>query len=43
MAETAAPKLTIIPAGKITAENLPELHKLVGSTTYHGTKIVGPL
>jgi copper homeostasis protein len=43
MAETAAPKLTIIPAGKITAENLRELHKLVGSTTYHGTKIVGPL
>lgn len=43
MVAIAGNQLTIIPAGKITVENLPELHKLVGSTTYHGTKIVGPL
>lgn len=43
MIETANGKLTIIPGGKVTRQNLEELHNLVGSTTYHGTQIVGPL
>lgn len=43
MVEIAGAKLTIIPAGKVSSENLMELHNLVDSTTYHGTKIVGPL
>jgi copper homeostasis protein len=43
MVETAGPQLTIIPAGKVTAQNIAELHNLVSSTTYHGTKIVGDL
>lgn len=43
MVRTAAGKITIIPAGKVTGQNLRELHQIVGSTTYHGTRIVGPL
>ena len=31
----------IIPAGKITSQNLSELDKLLGAATYHGRRIVG--
>lgn len=43
MIQTAGEHLTIIPAGKVTSENLRDLHNLLNSTTYHGTKIVGTL
>jgi copper homeostasis protein len=43
MVAIAGDNLTIIPGGKVTKQNLLELHNLVGSTTYHGTKIVGAL
>ena len=33
-------QLEIIACGKVTSENLPELHKLINSTAYHGKKIV---
>jgi len=43
MIEIAGDRLTIIPAGKVTSQNIAELHNLVDSTIYHGTRIVGLL
>ncbi len=39
----AAERLVIMACGKITDQNLNELHKLIGTTAYHGKKIVGEL
>ena len=36
-------QITILPAGKITNENLEEVHYLIGANEYHGRKIVGNL
>ena len=36
-------KITILPAGKITNQNLKEVHEVIGSKEYHGRKIVGDL
>ncbi|MEE9374671.1 MAG: copper homeostasis protein CutC [Saprospiraceae bacterium] len=33
-------KITIIAAGKITSENLSEVHQSIGGTAYHGRKII---
>jgi copper homeostasis protein len=43
MVELAGERLTIIPGGGVTRENVGALHQFVGSSCYHGTKIVGPL
>ena len=34
---------TVIAAGKITADNLAEVHAAIGATAYHGRKILGDL
>ncbi|MCF8298337.1 MAG: hypothetical protein K9J13_12395 [Saprospiraceae bacterium] len=36
-------KLTVIPAGKITNENIDQLHRLLKAKEYHGRRIVGRL
>ena len=36
-------KIKIIPAGKITASNLNNIHKKIGGSYYHGRKILGKL
>ena len=36
-------QLTIIPAGRITNQNLDEVHKSIGASEYHGRRIVGRL
>ena len=36
-------KLTIIAAGKITEQNIINVHELTGAQEYHGRKIVGDL
>lgn len=43
MINLAGKNLKIIPAGRITSENLNEVHHLIGSAEYHGRKIVGQL
>ena len=43
MVEQAGERLVIIPGGKVSQENIFRLHQAIGSTCYHGTKIVGPL
>lgn len=35
--------LEVMPAGKVSEENLEELHQLLGARAYHGKKIVGEL
>jgi copper homeostasis protein len=40
MQDAAKGKIIIIAAGKVTAENLMEIHAAVGTTEYHGKKIV---
>ena len=40
MLKIATDKLEIIPAGKITRNNLEELHTLLHAKAYHGRKIV---
>lgn len=35
--------IEIMPAGKITYENLSEIHSLLGASAYHGKQIVGNL
>lgn len=39
IAETAG-RLTILTAGKVTKENLPDLHQKLGAAEYHGKRIV---
>lgn len=40
MQDAAKGKIIIIAAGKVTAENLMEIHTAVGTTEYHGKRIV---
>jgi copper homeostasis protein len=40
MVDTFRGEFIIIPAGKITPENLEELHSLIGADHYHGRRIV---
>ncbi|WP_163707297.1 copper homeostasis protein CutC [Mangrovibacterium lignilyticum] len=43
MTELGGEKLKVVVAGKVTNENIEDLQKLIGSTEYHGKKIVGEL
>jgi len=36
----AGDKIKIIVAGKVTSENLEDIHRLIGASEYHGRKIV---
>lgn len=40
MLELAQRKIEIMPAGKVTSENVETLHGFLGSTAYHGKRIV---
>ena len=40
MIREAGEDIRIIAAGKITAQNLPELHRAIGAREYHGRSIV---
>lgn len=42
MIETSG-NIEVMPAGKITAGNVHELHRFLGARAYHGKKIVGVL
>ena len=39
----AGKEIQVICAGKITQNNLPELHRRIGASAYHGRKIAGEL
>jgi copper homeostasis protein len=41
MIELSNGKVTVLPAGKITADNLTALAGIIGAYEYHGKKIVG--
>ncbi len=43
MMEAAGKDIIIIPAGRITKDNVQQIHDLIGASIYHGRKIVGPL
>jgi copper homeostasis protein len=43
MIQTAPESIEIIAAGRITADNLPELHAFIEGPAYHGKQIVGKL
>lgn len=43
MIQQAPPPLQIIPAGRITADNIEFIHGLLGTAEYHGRRIVGEL
>ncbi|PKD16420.1 copper homeostasis protein [Salegentibacter salinarum] len=43
MIATSQNAIEIMPAGKITFENLSEIHCLLGASAYHGKQIVGKL
>lgn len=43
MVKQFSDRFTIIAAGRVTDENLSELHRLIGAREYHGRKIVGDL
>lgn len=43
MIHTAKGEIIVLSAGKITDENLQELHNKIGGQAYHGRKIVGDL
>lgn len=43
MIEQAPPHLQIIPAGRITADNVHSTHAKLKATEYHGRRIVGDL
>ena len=43
MIDRSAGKIQVIAAGKITNENLEEIHRIIGGTAYHGRRIVGTL
>ncbi len=42
MVSKAAP-IELIACGKVTRENLDEIHQMIGASAYHGKKIVGDL
>lgn len=39
----ARPELEIVVCGKVTKENLDDLHRIIGARAYHGRLIVGDL
>ncbi|MEL6866594.1 MAG: copper homeostasis protein CutC [Bacteroidota bacterium] len=43
MIKMAGTAMTIIAAGRITDQNLEQLHQHIGASEYHGRKIVGEL
>jgi len=43
MANNYKDHFVIIPAGKITEQNINKIHDLIGAREYHGRKIVGDL
>ncbi|MEM6378010.1 MAG: copper homeostasis protein CutC [Bacteroidota bacterium] len=43
MVQEAGDGLIVIPGGGVRKDNVQALHEQVGSSIYHGTKIVGPL
>jgi copper homeostasis protein len=43
MLKAAKGSINIIAAGKITTDNLAEVHNLIGAHEYHGRRIVGQL
>lgn len=43
MIQQAPPHLQIIPAGRITADNVDAIHGILGTSEYHGRRIVGEL
>lgn len=43
MMAQAPPHLSILPAGRITKQNLKHIHQLLGAQAYHGRRIVGEL
>ncbi len=43
MLQVSEGKINIIAAGKITNQNLDEIHQLIGAREYHGRRIVGQL
>lgn len=43
MVQLSGDRLIIIPAGRITDENINEVHASIGATEYHGRRIVGEL
>lgn len=43
MLKIASNKIDILPAGRITADNVQKLHKYLLANAYHGREIVGPL
>ena len=43
MIQQAPPHLQIIPAGRITADNVDVIHGILGTSEYHGRRIVGEL
>lgn len=40
MVRAAADQLEVIAAGRITAQNLAEIHALIGAPVYHGRRII---
>ena len=40
MIDSVGDRMTIIPAGSITKNNLNEIHSIIGAKEYHGRKIV---
>lgn len=40
MKMAAGGKITILAAGKVTKDNLEEIHAIVGTTEYHGKRVV---
>ena len=43
MIQLSGDQLTIIPAGRITDQNIDEVHASIGASEYHGRRIVGEL
>lgn len=43
MIEISAGRIEVMPGGKVTFKNLGDLHRLLGTTAYHGKRIVGNL
>jgi copper homeostasis protein len=43
MIEAAQGRITVMAAGKITQENLPDIAGIIGASAYHGRLIVGQL
>lgn len=40
LVDTAGNEIVIMPAGKITSQNLNDIHEMIGASEYHGQKIV---